>query len=129
MHINDCFALSFSPKCASISDCDYRFEELIGTEIWDVFAENDYALGDEYRERFVEGHRLGGYPHFTQSHPRELLPQDEPYILLLQIDSGKSAFEKINIEWGDAGVCNFWIKESALKKLDFSEVLYNWDCS
>ncbi|MBF2021309.1 MAG: DUF1963 domain-containing protein [Hydrococcus sp. C42_A2020_068] len=30
---------------------------------------------------------------------------------------------------GDIGVCNFWIKESALRELDFSKVLYNWDCS
>lgn len=128
-HRNDCFALSFSLKYAPISDCDYRFEELIGTEIWEVFKENNYAIWNEYHDKFVEGHKIGGYPYFTQDDPREVFTKEEPYILLLQIDSDASAFEKIYIEWGDGGVCNFWIKESDLKNLDFSEILYNWDCS
>ncbi|MBD2185039.1 YwqG family protein [Aerosakkonema funiforme] len=128
-HKDDCFALNFSLKYAPISDCDYRFEELIGTEIWEVLEENGNAIWDEYRNKFVEGHKIGGYPHFTQNDPRKLLNEEEPYILLLQIDSDGSAFETIYIEWGDVGVCNFWIKESDLKNLDFSKVLYNWDCS
>jgi uncharacterized protein YwqG len=128
-HREDCFALSFTSKFAPISDCDPKFEELIGSEIWNVLEENNYALLDEYRKRFVVGHRLNGYPYFTQDGPRELLTEKEPYILLLQIDSDSSASEKIYIEWGDMGVCNFWIKESALKMLDFSKVLYYWDCS
>lgn len=129
-HRNDCFILNFSLKFAPISDCDYQFEELIGAEIWNAFQENDYALWMNYRNRFVNGHKLGGYPHFTQDDPRKFLPRDEdPYILLLQIDSDDRASEKIHIQWGDIGVCNFFIKKSALEKLDFSEVLYHWDCS
>lgn len=125
---NDCFALSFNLKSAPISDCHYKFEQLIGTEIWEVFEENDDEIWDEYRQRFVNGHRLGGYPHFTQQAPEELLTEEEPYILLLQIDSDRTPARTINILWGDGGVCNFWIKESDLKNLDFSKVLYNWDC-
>jgi uncharacterized protein YwqG len=132
-HKNDCFTLKFSLKFAPISDCDYQFKELIGTEIWNVFEENDYAILNEYYYRFVNGHKLGGYPYFTQADPRQFLPEDkDPYILLLQIDSDArivNAFEKIHIQWGDVGVCNFFIKRSALEKLDFSEVLYHWDCS
>ncbi|ETJ18863.1 hypothetical protein Q604_UNBC18576G0001, partial [human gut metagenome] len=30
--------------------------------------------------------------------------------------------------WGDGGVCNFFINKDKLKNLDFSDVLYNWDC-
>lgn len=127
-HRDDCFALSFDMKYAPISEFDYRFEKLIGDEIWDVFEANDRALSDEYREKFAEGHRIGGYPHFTQADFREFLPEnEEPYVLLLQIDCDPGW--KISIQWGDMGVCNFWIKPSALKNLDFSEVLYNWDCS
>lgn len=129
-HRDDCFALDFSLKSAPISDCDYQFDELIGAEILDVLSENDHALWHEYQKRFVEGHRLGGYPNFAQSDPREFLPrEEEPYRLLLQIDSDASAFEQIYIEWDDWGVGNFWIKELDLKQLDFSRVLYNWDCS
>lgn len=127
-HRNDCFALSFNLKSAPISDSDNKFEQLIGTEIWEVFEENNYEIWDEYQQMFVNGHRLGGYPHFTQEAPEELLTEEEPYILLLQIDSDRTPTRKINILWGDAGVCNFWIKESDLKNLDFSKVLYNWDC-
>ena len=29
---------------------------------------------------------------------------------------------------GGSGVCNFFIKPEALRALDFSDVLYNWDC-
>jgi uncharacterized protein YwqG len=36
--------------------------------------------------------------------------------------------ETIDILWGDTGVGNFFIDESALRQLDFSKVLYNWDC-
>lgn len=129
-HRDDCFALSFNLESAPISDCDYQFEEWVGNEIWNVFQANNYALGTEYRERFVEGHRIGGYPNFAQADFREALTEsEEPHTLLLQIDFDPGEMEKISIEWGDIGVGNFWIKESALKNLDFSEVLYNWDCS
>jgi len=30
--------------------------------------------------------------------------------------------------WGDCGVGNFFINIEDLKNLDFSDVLYNWDC-
>ncbi|AFY72563.1 hypothetical protein Syn7502_00399 [Synechococcus sp. PCC 7502] len=128
-HRNDCFTLSFTLKAAPISSCDYQFEKLIGNEIWDVFQANNRALYNEYQERFVSGHRLGGYPNFTQDDFRKNLPEnEEPYVLLFQIDFDPGELEKISIEWGDIGVGNFWIKASALKNLDFSGVLYNWDC-
>lgn len=126
---DDCFALTFSLKSAPISASDYKLGELVGTEICDMFAEDEYSsLWEEYQERFAFGHRLGGYPFFTQSDPREFLTEEEDPYMLLQIDTDSSACEKIYIEWGDSGVCNFFIRESALKKLDFSQVLYNWDC-
>ena len=56
-HRDDCFALSFNLKNAPISDCDYKFQELI--DVWDAFEPDDTALWNEYREKFVEGHRIG----------------------------------------------------------------------
>ena len=32
------------------------------------------------------------------------------------------------IMWGDCGVGNFFISSDDLKRLDFSRVLYTWDC-
>lgn len=73
-------------------------------------------------------HKLGGYPDFTQEDPR-FNPEYEDYILLLQIASDYGHHGEGNdICWGDAGIGNFFIKPSQLKRLDFSQVLYNWDC-
>ena len=42
--------------------------------------------------------------------------------LLLQIDSTN------DVSFGDSGVANFFISPSDLERLDFSRVLYTWDC-
>lgn len=61
----------------------------------------------------------------TQEDPRdEYSPCD---FLLLQLDSEFGEGED-KIMWGDAGICNFFINREKLKNLDFSEVMYNWDC-
>ncbi len=66
------------------------------------------------------GHRLGGHPHFTQDDPRS--GDTENWHLLFQLDSDE------HLLWGDCGVANFFIADSALARGDFSQVLYNWDC-
>lgn len=73
------------------------------------------------------GCRIGGYPFFTQGDPR---PQSAEYercdVLLFQLDSeGDGDYE---IMWGDCGVGNFFISYEDLRNLDFSKVLYTWDC-
>ena len=67
-----------------------------------------------------------GYPSFTQEDPRT---EDSPFdTLLLQIDSMRGEENNYSILWGDCGVANFFIAQSDLENLDFSRVLYNWDC-
>lgn len=67
-------------------------------------------------------HCIGGYPTFVQYDPRrEYDFHHDKNILLLQIAS------KSSIEWIDRGVANFLISEDKLRKLDFSEVMYNMD--
>lgn len=89
--------------------------------------EDEEEFCDEYSEVFsASGHRLGGYPFFTQSDPREYNESIQDYILLLQIDTGEA--EGIEIMWGDSGVGNFFIHPDDLEKRDFSKVVYNWDC-
>ena len=63
-----------------------------------------------------------GYPSFTQCDPRCGEYQGEYETLLLQIDS------QDDIMWGDSGIANFFINEKDLRKLDFSNVMYTWDC-
>ncbi len=120
--MNGCSAIKFQISHAPISISDYQFD------IFDFEEVSDNAYYEYWDKCVSDGHKLLGYPCFTQDDPRHnLSTTEEPYILLLQIDTdGKDDFE---IMWGDAGIGNFFIKPSALAKLDFSEVLYNWDCA
>ncbi len=74
------------------------------------------------------GHWLFGYAYFTQSDPRDYMVDLQDYILLFQMDSEYAKEKKIEILWGDVGVGNFFIKPDDLEKLDFSKVMYTWDC-
>lgn len=123
-------ALRFTPKFAPVSVGDYRFEEYLGFKVLDLGDQ----LGQEYYETFGygQGHRIGGYPGFTQEDPRSWQKSYRNYdCLLLQFDSDEvtaETGESVDLMWGDAGIANFFITSAALAKLDFSEVLFNWDC-
>lgn len=88
-------------------------------DIWDILEE-DKEIG---KKLFEAGHKIGGFPNFTQSDIREVGDYE---ILLLQIDS--EGTEKNEIMWGDCGIANFFIREKDLKELNFDKVIYNWDC-
>ncbi|MEG4863866.1 MULTISPECIES: YwqG family protein [unclassified Microcoleus] len=128
--IDGCCGLQFTKKYAPISTSDYKFTELLGEEIDDLF------LNDEIRDEYLEisspfGHKIGGYPDFTQGDIRRYGSnfdgEKKPDILLFQMDTDEN--DTVDIMWGDSGIGNFFIDESALRQLDFSKVLYNWDCS
>lgn len=71
--------------------------------------------------------QIGGYGYFTQWDPRTEDHLSEYNVVLLQIDTDYGA-DEYTIMWGDGGIGNFFIQEDKLKQLDFSSVLYNWDC-
>ena len=123
-------SLTFILKQAPLSVNDYQFEAKIlniDPELKHELFSTYQDVYDEYGDTFrSEGHKIGGYPYFTQYDPRGLKKnQGEEKILLLQIDSDE---KRAGIMWGDVGVANFFIAEKDLKNLDFSNVLYNWDC-
>ncbi|WP_460734951.1 YwqG family protein [Lysobacter tyrosinilyticus] len=105
------------------------------TGIATILGQDVYALAEEYaahhglpEDAVVDalythlartGHKLGGYPYFTQEDPRRA---DDPRRLLLQLDTDDQMM------WGDAGVANFFIDPDDLARRDFSRVMYNWDC-
>ena len=101
---------------------DYKFD------FFDIYEEEHQDICEEYWDKFcLDKHKIGGHPNFVQADPRHQYDKEqEEYILLFQMDTDKSS--SIYICWGDGGIGNFFIKPSALAKLDFSEVLYNWDC-
>ena len=119
-------SLIFELSQQSISVADYQFENKIFSG--NIPEPNDayYKFLGQYEEKFsASGHRIAGYPYFTQSDPRG----NKKYInddlqLLFQIDSDWNS----GVMWGDAGVGNFFIREDDLKKCNFSKVMYNWDC-
>ena len=65
-----------------------------------------------------------GYSFFTQEDPRYNKKYKDYDTLLLQIDS-----EGEYVLWGDAGIGNFFITKKSLLEKDFTNILYNWDCS
>ena len=85
----------------------------------------DYLDEQDYEEATEQLHQIGGYPYFTQDDPRE---ENSKYnFLLFQLDS-EYWQDHYKVIWGDSGICNFFINLERLKKLDFSDILYNWDC-
>ncbi|NES81899.1 MAG: DUF1963 domain-containing protein [Moorea sp. SIO2B7] len=120
------FSLTFKRKTAPITASDYNFEKIFEQEIANQNGTSYYRFKGKYKDELPSiGHKIGGYPYFNQEDPRYRFDEKEPYILFFQIDSD---FD-LDIMWGeDVGVGNFFIKESALKKLDFSDVIYNYDC-
>ncbi|RST76085.1 DUF1963 domain-containing protein [Siminovitchia acidinfaciens] len=123
-------ALSFVVSEEIVAANDYRFNKLTGLDgLLENDEDEDYDAYDDIMEEYYEvasgqGSKLGGYPFFTQEDPRAYGDYPIYDTLLLQIDSE----DKLSIMWGDVGVANFFIAKEDLKKLDFSKVLYNWDC-
>lgn len=105
---------------------DYRFDKLLGGSAYgavEAFAATRKLdadnLFDALWQRYSgSGHKLGGYPYFTQEDPRT----QGPWELLLQLDSDDEMM------WGDVGVGGFFIAPEDLAKADFSRVMYTWDC-
>ena len=88
------------------------------------FFDDDYEESEEDDDWTVNaGHKVGGYPYFTQFEPRKDEQKKEYDFLLFQLDSDSN-----KVMWGDWGIGNFFISSEKLKNCDFSDVFYNWDC-
>ena len=129
--VRDCYGLAFSAGMDTISSGDYRFESRIKELVQQDYPEEAERLLeniddfiDENGEDWGGGHKIGGYPGFTQWDPRS--SEDTHDVLLFQLDSDMGADWKIL--WGDCGIGNFFINREKLKSCDFSDVIYNWDC-
>lgn len=128
------FRLFGELKSCPMSPWDFRFDDTmleLCRRFVDTDAEEVYEFDSEWYNALVDevgttGHRIGGYPFFTQTDPRSEERYNNHTVLLLQIDS--DGRDEDEILWGDCGVANFFIEPQALEKCDFSNVLYNWDC-
>ncbi|BBP93288.1 hypothetical protein BsIDN1_69060 [Bacillus safensis] len=96
----------------TISVGDFRFEKVTGKNSWDLFEDADGVNGDEadaLLDEFYEtasgfGHKLGGYPGFTQEDPRTYVDQEHT-VLLLQIDSD----DEVDLMWGRLRYCQLFL--------------------
>ena len=118
------------PSEMPIDAYDFRWSE--------AFNEvSDTLMGDLEEEDFDKCYNrtdratvyIGGYPIFVQYDPREA---EKSYmdcdVVLFQCDSYVNKKEGINILWGDMGIGVFMIPLKNLMALDFSKVLYYYDC-
>lgn len=127
------YSIEFNLTSQPISLGDFAFApKILGVE--ELYDFEDRFEGGDFEDDFIEpydevasasGHRLGGYPYFTQTDPRQYNEKVQDYVLLFQLDTDDAENE---IMWGDSGVGNFFIHPEDLKNRDFSKVLYNWDC-
>ena len=152
--VNGEYGIEFSPDKMSMSMYDYRYNDLARAKIAEMNGEDidrdlfneifydDYDEEDEDDSDYDEDYdneeddddeddyysesKIGGYPYFTQDDPRH--EESKKTVLLFQLDSDDVDGEEA-VMWGDCGICNFFISPEDLKKRDFSNVLYNWDCS
>lgn len=108
----------------------YKAAESLGIELTEDASAYDLLPEDAFDASSDNnvGNWLFGYAFFTQSDPREYISGLEDYILLFQMDSNCAGEKEYEILWGDCGVGNFFIKPDDLKNLDFSKVMYTWDC-
>ena len=128
-----------TPAMSSIRATDYKFEECVNAALRKAGLEDDMdSLNDAecdylYEQNEYAGHRIGGYPCFEQTDPRDDCPNLQRYdTLLLQIVSHSMpdghGREQNLIMFGDEGGCQFFIPRDKLRARDFSDVLYSWDC-
>ena len=84
-------------------------------------------INEVYSRLTATGHRVGGYPDFSQLDPREYHEALRGYTtLLLHLESVEEA--DFALHWGESGMCNFMARPEDVARGDFSRVLYNWDC-
>ncbi|MBQ9141462.1 MAG: DUF1963 domain-containing protein [Lachnospiraceae bacterium] len=131
-------AVSITKTTTYLGTEDYRFDSVFAEVVKELYGEDikeqgyyEY-LSEEDRDYIFDeysnvDHWILGYPYFTQSDPREFRADDYYNTLLFQMDSDMIDHEDY-VLWGDCGVANFFINDEALRKKDFSRVLYNWDC-
>lgn len=128
------YRMNFTLAAEGLTVEDFRFERAFLRRWNEIFPdekpESMYGLRNVPNSIFENDgageygqHKIGGYPYFTQYDPR----RDETYdTLLFQLDT--DPHNDVYVMYGDSGVINFFINREALKKLDFSDVLWNGDC-
>ncbi len=137
--IKKALPVRLTPAFGSVRFSDYRFSDCVNAALAKAGVDGgENSLSEDEMEFICDqniyaGHRIGGYPCFEQSDPREYHPELRKYdTLLLQIVShtvhGENGRGHDLIMFGDEGGCQFLIPSEKLRCRDFSDVLFWWDC-
>ena len=105
------------------------YNELADEPVEDMWDIDDEITDEVYDMIDFPDAVIGGYPVFTQDDPRMSEDVADCDTLLFELDSVYNTEHGIDILWGDMGTGSFMIPREKLKALDFSRVLYNYDCS
>lgn len=138
------FALSVERSTSSMNTADGKIDELfvdccrelLGDDFvagrdsyWDLLDKDGVDLLFDELKCPDRAHQVFGHPFFTQEDPRYGELMGEFDTLLLQVDSdGEPGTGRDRVLWGDVGIGGFFINGAALRRGDFSRVLFNWDC-
>ena len=103
-----------------------KYNDLYTPNIKSIFGLTDELSEQIYTRNDRKKAFIGGYPIFTQNDPRYEKRYMNCKIVLFELDSLYN--QDIDIMWGDCGTGTFLISKDNLKKLDFSKVIFNYDC-
>jgi uncharacterized protein YwqG len=132
-------ALDATPAYTWYSPGDYRFDD----EFDRVFKAVNPGAKPRWSQKIqghiwetfeVGGSRLGGYPAFDQEDPRAYGANAEMRVYDTMLFCCQSIFPETYgdydhmLNWGDAGIGNFFIPAEKLRAGDFSDTLFLWDC-
>ncbi|MCM1308131.1 MAG: DUF1963 domain-containing protein [Butyrivibrio sp.] len=109
--------MNFTQTQMPLSFTTARFEELFG-DVADNDEKNNLCSACDASKS-----RVGGYPFFVQN-SLPYYDDGECDVLLLQLDVEGTC----GIMFGDSGNCTFLISREKLRKCDFSDVEYDWQC-
>ena len=99
-------------------------------DINDLYEFLESEVGDElYECAYIEENCLLGYPVFAQYDPRDEEDYPEYDTQLFQMVSSSNEEDSDFMEsWGDMGMAHFFINHHKLIEIDFSDIMYYWDC-
>lgn len=134
-------ALVFTRSVSYMQTDDYRMNTVIAEAVRNITGEDtDKNIYEVLGETNIHAHALYdmltetenyvlGYPSFVQNDIREYMTAEDAAYYdtnLLHLTSSSCGGQVLC--WGDTGEATFLINSDALKKRDFSKVVYTWDC-
>ncbi|KFN50193.1 YwqG family protein [Arenimonas composti] len=102
-----------------LPDSDWRMQQRLQGKLHRAGIDR---MLEAWRDGQVRGHKTGGHPAYTQADFRRKAEGDGLDVVLFGLSSDDV------LMWGNCGKANFLIPRGALRRRDFSRVVFWWDC-